>query len=1026
MRKLSSLLFALMIVASAGAQNLIKPSDLHTQTVDLRQDLLRQRQQEQVDFSQRTGDGNATVLDPVGTTYSDQITAFKIGESRNAFSFIAGRDKQVSVVSEVGTNGGSIAFIYRHNVDVCGGTQPTDNGRYRYSISTDGGQSWDVGGGVTVSDGNSAPPAHCFGKGEINPSYTRFSRYPNMAMFVDPTAANPTTADLNLVYVGPVLLGSSGWDGHVAGSISDAAGTPVVEQEAYVYQSGDQYLPASLIERVSGEFWYVANTGNDAQGDNININKGIWDPTTKQIAWSTVTTIVPNHFTGFDGGTVVGIPHIAFSPDGQTGFVAHPGDLVGGEDTTISPIFYESLDGGATWSSGYEFNLGSCNELRDSLLSQLTLDSISPTQIDTVPFLTGKASIIFEFELSVDAKGNPHYFTYVAGASSPFAAAGSPAGYFFYPGIISMMYDITKDSYGDWNMMHIASQSTYDASFGDFSGTTGSEWVTSGPKAEISRSSDGNYIFYSWTDSDTTLPAYSNQADPNTAGSFETNTSPELQTRAFDVLNSKLTDVVDRTAGDANFGTRAILPRPSYTALTDGDSLTIPTVIMDLVPGTSTLNPVSYVYLSDVSWDKTLDFNTDPSFCYNCKENPFANVVTETKPDCGVSDGALSLTASGGLSPYTITWSTGATSTAVSALPAGLYTVTVEDTKGCVDEIPFTLNNANAPVPTIGTVADISCNGAGDGTATVTVTGGAGSETYSWYNGETTSAATMLPAGTTQVEITDANGCKAFSSVTINEPASINVSISSSAVDCADAGNGTASALANGGTGMLTYSWDNGEITPSISGLAGAVYTVYVTDANNCTETAQIAVDEPDAITVTLSASPNTGTAANANGTASASAGGGTSPFTYDWLALSDSTAFNNAPFIFSLCEGDYQVTVTDAAGCVTKDTVSVAATGDGCLGGVAIDDELTAGLQKMQLLPNPNNGSFTVHLELDRPEDISIEIVNFNGQIIARENLNRVLVHDQTFQLQNVSSGIYLVKVTTSRGAATQKVVIR
>ncbi|MEM6342882.1 MAG: T9SS type A sorting domain-containing protein [Bacteroidota bacterium] len=1023
MRKLSSLLFALMIVASAGAQNLIKPSDLRVQTVDLRQDLLRQRQQEQVDFSQRPGDGSAQALDPIGTTYSDQITAFKIGESRNAFSFIAGRDKQISVVSGVGTNGGSVAFIYRHNVDVCGGVQPTDNGRYRYSISTDGGQSWDVGGGVTVSDGNAAPAAHCFGKGEINPTYTRFSRYPNMAMFLDPTAANPTTADLNLVYVGPVLLGSSGWDGHVAGSVSDAAGTPVVEQEVYVYQSGDQYLPASLIERVPGEFWYVANTGNDAQGNNINVNKGIWDPTTKEVAWSTVTTIVPNHFI-FDGGTVNGIPHIAFSPDGQTGYIAHPGDLVGKEDTTISPIFYESLDGGNTWTNGFEFDMSTCSELRDSLLSQLTVDSVSPTQIDTVPFLTGKASIVFDFELTVDAKGNPHYFTYVSGASSPFNPDGSAAGYFFYPGIITFMYDITKDAFGDWNMMYIASQSTYDASFGDFSGGTGSEWVTSGPKAELSRSEDGNYVFYSWVDSDTTLPTYSPQADPNTPGSQETNTSPELQTRAYDVLNNKLTDIVDRTAGDANFGTRAILPRPSYTALEDGNTLTVPTVIMDLVPGTSTLNPVSYVYISDVSWDKTTDFTIDPFFCYNCKENPFSNSVTELKPDCGVSDGSLSVTTGGGIAPYTITWSTGATGTSVNNLAAGLYSVTVEDTVGCKDEISFTLNNANAPVPTIGSVADITCNGAGDGTATVTVTGGAGSETYSWSNGEAAATATMLPAGTTTVEITDANGCKSFSSVTITEPAAINIDISSSAVNCAGEGNGSASAIASGGTGMLTYSWDNGETTATINGLAGAVYTVFVTDENNCTESAQIAVDEPAPITVAGSVSPNSGTSAAPNGTASASASGGTSPFTYDWVALSDSTTFNNAPFIFGLCEGDYQVTVTDDAGCTVTDTVTVTAIGDGC--SVGIEEELAAGIQTMQLLPNPNNGAFSLRLELDRPEDISIEIVNISGQVIAREDVSRVLAHDQSFQLQNVSSGIYLVKVTTSRGTATQKVVIQ
>ncbi|MEL6652590.1 MAG: hypothetical protein AAFQ87_17445 [Bacteroidota bacterium] len=614
MRKLSSLLMALMIFATAGAQTVIKQNDPRTRKIDARQYYLEQLQKEQMDHSRPASTAAAPSLDPIGTVYSDQLTAFKIGESSNAFSFIAGRDKQVSVVQNVGTNGGSVAFIYRQNVGVCGGAT-AENGLYRYSISTDGGDSWDVGSGVTVSEGNNAPSAHCFGKGVINPTYTRFSRYPNMALFADPSVANPTVADLNAVYVGPVLLSNTGWDGHVLGTVSSVASTPVVEQEVYQHQTGNQYLPASLVERVPGEFWYVSNTGNNALGDDINVNKGVWDPTTKQITWSVVTTITPNHFV-FDGETANGIPHIAFSPDGQTGYIAHPGDLVGGEDTTTSPIFYESLDGGASWTNGFEFNLADCRELRDSLLSILTIDSVGPTQIDTVPLLTGKATISFQFELTVDAKGNPHYFTYVAGASSRFSADGSAAGYFFFPSAITFMYDITKDDFGDWNMMYISSQSTFDASFGDFSSTDNSAWVTSGPKPEISRTVDGNYVFYSWTDSDTTLSTYSTQPDPDNPASQQSNTSPELKTRAFDVLNSKLTDIVDRTAGDANFGTRAILPRPSYTALEVGDSLTIPTVIMDLVPGTSTLNPVSYIYLNNISWDKTQDFNTDPSDQY--------------------------------------------------------------------------------------------------------------------------------------------------------------------------------------------------------------------------------------------------------------------------------------------------------------------------------------------------------------------------------------------------------------------------
>ncbi|MEO0472773.1 MAG: T9SS type A sorting domain-containing protein, partial [Bacteroidota bacterium] len=964
---------------------------------------------------------NAPSLDPVGTPYTDVITAYKIGESRNAFSFIAGRDKQLSIVDGVGTNGGSISFIYRQNVDVCGGVQPNDNGRYRYSISTDGGQSWDVGSGVTVDAANGAPANHCFGKGTINPTYTRFSRYPNMAMFVDPAIMSPTTADLSLVFLGPVLLGTAGWDGHVRGTVSNLlADPPVVDQEEYAFQSGNQYLPASLIERVPGEFWYVANDGNDAQGDNIQVNKGVYNATTKAVDWSVVTTITPNHFV-FDGGTVVGIPHIAFSPDGSIGWIAHPGDLVGGEDTTISPIFYESTDGGATWGSGQEFNMGAFPELADTLLSVLTVDSIAPGVFDTVPFLTGKASIVFQFELAVDAVGNPHYFSYVAGASSPFAAGGSASGYFFFPGIKSLMYDFTKDEFGDWNMLEVAEQSTYDASFGDLAQN---DVITSGPKPEVSRTPDGNHIIFCWVDSDTTSPSYTPQADPG-GGALETNTAPELLTRSYDVVNDQMSPIVNWTAGDANFGARALLPRPSYESFKVGDSIKTPLVFMDLIPGTSVLNPVSYIYIGNIAYDAMQDFNEEAIFFYNCKSNPIAANITEVKPDCGVSDGELSVAPAGGIGTLNIQWGPNAgnsTMPNVNGLAAGIYSVVITDEVGCTSEETFVLSNDNAPTLAVSNQIDITCNGFNDGTATITPTGGAGSEMYSWTNGEMAATATMLPPGTTTVTVTDANGCQTFTSVTINEPPALSITTSFTDIVCFGDGNGTASALAVGGTGNLSYSWSNNETTPSISNLAGGQYDVTVTDDNNCTIQASVTVSEPLELTTAVTTTDNTN-ATNPNGTAIASASGGTSPFTYNWVYLGTPPAtFTDESFIFGLVGGDYEVTTIDANGCTSVDTITVNGFGPG----VSIEDELTAGITQMQMFPNPNNGSFSLNLQLDRVEDVKIEVIGINGQTIASQELNNVVNVEQRFELNNVASGLYLVRVTTTRGAATQKLMVR
>jgi len=59
------------------------------------------------------------------------------------------------------------------------------------------------------------------------------------------------------------------------------------------------------------------------------------------------------------------------------------------------------------------------------------------------------------------------------------------------------------------------------------------------------------------------------------------------------------------------------------------------------------------------------------------------------------------------------------------------------------------------------TKTDATCNGAADGTATVTPTGGTSAYTYAWSDsfGQTGATATGLLAGTYTVTVTDANAC---------------------------------------------------------------------------------------------------------------------------------------------------------------------------------------------------------------------------------------------------------------------------
>ncbi len=163
----------------------------------------------------------------------------------------------------------------------------------------------------------------------------------------------------------------------------------------------------------------------------------------------------------------------------------------------------------------------------------------------------------------------------------------------------------------------------------------------------------------------------------------------------------------------------------------------------------------------------------------------------------------------------------------------------------------------------------VTCNGAGNGSATVSVTGGNGGYTYSWDNGDATATVSDLSGGDHIVYITDSKGCSTSATVHIDEPAVLSASaVQNSAVTCNGAGNGSATVSVTGGNGGYTYSWDNGDATATVSDLSGGDHIVYITDSKNCSTSATVHIDEP----AVLSASAVQNSAVTCNGAGNGSA----------------------------------------------------------------------------------------------------------------------------------------------------------
>jgi uncharacterized protein YjdB/alpha-tubulin suppressor-like RCC1 family protein len=149
---------------------------------------------------------------------------------------------------------------------------------------------------------------------------------------------------------------------------------------------------------------------------------------------------------------------------------------------------------------------------------------------------------------------------------------------------------------------------------------------------------------------------------------------------------------------------------------------------------------------------------------------------TIVSPQCGNSDGSISIQVTGGTSPYTYAWSDASITNAITAKEAGLYTVTVTDKKGCELAESFELSNDGAPQITVESVVPTNCN-ASTGGIYISVTGGTEPYAYSWNNGITDKDVLNVSPGVYTVTVTDDNGCKSIASAEVESSSILEPSV---------------------------------------------------------------------------------------------------------------------------------------------------------------------------------------------------------------------------------------------------------
>ncbi|MFN7265925.1 MAG: beta strand repeat-containing protein, partial [Bacteroidota bacterium] len=291
--------------------------------------------------------------------------------------------------------------------------------------------------------------------------------------------------------------------------------------------------------------------------------------------------------------------------------------------------------------------------------------------------------------------------------------------------------------------------------------------------------------------------------------------------------------------------------------------------------------------------------------------DPFRVDFVQTNVLCnGQMNGAIDLTVSGGTTSYSYNWGGMVITQDRTGLGAGTYTVTVSDAGTCSSVNTFMITQPIVLTITA-TQDNNACNSDTRGAISLTVSGGTAPYTYLWSNSpaSTTPYLSYLAAGTYTVTVTDRNGCTKSATYTITEPAQIQLSAVSTPTSCNGGANGSVDLTVTGGTSTITYQWSNGATTQDLSAVPAGTYTVFVADANNCTNSASYTVTEPSALAISATTQNvvcHGGTTGGVNITVS----GGTPGYTYAW---SNSSTTEDLSMIGI---DDYSVTATDSKGC--------------------------------------------------------------------------------------------------------------
>lgn len=289
----------------------------------------------------------------------------------------------------------------------------------------------------------------------------------------------------------------------------------------------------------------------------------------------------------------------------------------------------------------------------------------------------------------------------------------------------------------------------------------------------------------------------------------------------------------------------------------------------------------------------------------------------------GDVNGTLEAVVSGGTTPYNFKWNDPNAQILAKAtnLGKGNYTVVINDANDCTVSAS---EDVEEPLKVDATtiVKSPKCFGDANGSFEINAIGGSNQYSYYWSNGvtnKTTSKEINATSGNYSFTVTDTNNCTFSDTFIITDPQPINFDLNQTFKSCAgQKQNAVEATNISGGKPNYTFEWSNGQNLSKLSNLSEGILSLTVTDANSCSMSKDITVEELDSIKADLAfVKPTCFAAKDGQVGVTLVKGGAGSGQLADYDYVWNVTPLQTTPIAYDLAGNKkYDVVITDAQGC--------------------------------------------------------------------------------------------------------------